>query len=260
MVSYAPVPQTIWFFVIYLLGLMIRWVGRALVPALLVLVVGGVAVGLLWWLFLRRNRRAVVAAWLILGLVTVSFGGWRSWEVWRDFSHPEGHMFRDYVASPIPKEVTNLAMATPAPAMFHDGALIRFQAPTELVRKIVDHSLPGSTTLAVVAEMKRQSPHDSADREVIAGADGQSYLKVGPDHFPKDGPEMHRWLRAQVEATAGPGCERYVLFRAGAWGHFQSALTHDPATGTVIILQNLERRRSKYFPATAPVPPSAAPR
>src|SRR5882672_5830827 len=98
---------------IYLLALVIKWVGRALIPALLVLAAGAVVVGLVWWLVLRRNRRAVVTAWLTLGLITVTFGGWRSWEVWRDFSHPEVHMFRDYVANPIPNEVTHLAMATP---------------------------------------------------------------------------------------------------------------------------------------------------
>ena len=241
---------------IYLLGLMIQWVGRALIPALLVLVAGAVVVGLIWWLFLRRNRRAVVTAWLILGLVAVSFGGWRSWEVWRDFSHPEVRMFRDYIARPIPSEVTNLAMAVASPEMFHDGALIRFQAPAGLVHKIVDHSLPGSTALAVVAEMKRQSPHDSADREVIAGADGQSYRKVNPDHFPKHGPEAHRWLSDKIEANAGPGREAYVLLRAGAWGHFQSVLTYDPAAGTVFIQQKLERRRAKNFPAPAPAQPT----
>ena len=112
---------------IYLLGLMIQWVGRALVPALLVLVAGAVVVGLVWWLFLRRHRRAVVTAWVALGLVTVTFGGWRSWEVWRDFSHPEVRMFRNYIARPIPNEVTNLAMAVASPEMFHDGALIRFK-------------------------------------------------------------------------------------------------------------------------------------
>ena len=245
---------------IYLLGLMIQWVGRALIPALLVLVAGAVVVGLLWWLFLRRHRRAVVTAWLTLGLVTVTFGGWRSWEVWRDFSHPEVRMFRDYLARPIPNEVTHLAMAVASPEMFHDGALIRFQAPAGLVPKIVDHSLPGSTALAVVAEMKRQSPHDSADREVIAGDDGQSYLKVNADHFPKDGPEAHRWLREHIEANAGSGREAYVLFRAGAWGHFQSVLTYDPAAGTVIIQQNLERRRAKNFPATPPTPAPDSPR
>ena len=245
---------------IYLLGLVIQWFSRALIPALLVLAAGAVVVGLVWWLFLRRNRRAVVTAWLALILVTVTFGGWRSWEVWRDFNHPERRMFRDYIARPIPNEVTNLAMAVASPEMFHDGALIRFQAPAELVRKIVDHSLPGSTALAVVAGIKRQSPHDSADREVIAGADGQSYLKVNPDHFPKDGPEAHRWLRDKIEANAGPSREAYVLLRAGAWGHFQSVLTYDPATGTVIIQQNLERRRSKHITAAAPAPTPDSPR
>lgn len=244
---------------IYLLGLMIQWVGRALIPALLVLIVGAVVVGMVWWLFLRRHRRAMVAAWLTLGLVTVAVGGWRSWEVWRDFSHPEVRMFRDYIARPIPNEVSNLAMAVASPEMFHDGALIRFQAPAGLVARIVDHSLPGSTALAVVADMKRQSPHDAADREVIAGADGQSYLKVKPDHFPKDGPAVHRWLRDKLEANAGPGREAYVLLRAGAWGHFQSALTHDPATGTVIIQQNLERRRARNVRAPAQAQPANSP-
>jgi hypothetical protein len=108
--------------------------------------------------------------------------------------------------------------------------------------------------------MKRQSPHDPVDREVIAGADGQSYLHVNPDHFPKDGPEAHRWLRDQIEANTGPGREAYVLFRAGAWGLFQSVLMYDLATGTVFLQQNLERRRVKNLPAPAPNPTSNSPR
>ncbi|MBC8002774.1 MAG: hypothetical protein H7X97_09315 [Opitutaceae bacterium] len=244
---------------IYLLGLFIQWVSRALVPALLVLVIGAVVVCLVWRLFLRSNRRAVVVAWLILGFVTVTVGGWRSWEVWQDFNHPERRMFRDYIARPIPNEVTNLTMATPAPAMFHDGALIRFQAPEVLVRGIIDQSLTGSTALEVLAEMKRQSPHDSADLEVIAGTDGQSYRKVTPDLFPKNGPEAHRWLRDKIEATAGPGREIYVLFKAGAWGHFQSVLSYDPANSSVIVQQNLERRRVKRPASGAPIPTSPTP-
>ena len=244
---------------IYLLGLVIQWFGRALLPSLLVLAAGAVVVGLVWWLFLRRNRRAVVMAWVTLVLVTVAFGGWRSWEVWRDFSHPEGRMFRDYIASPIPKEVTNLTMAVASPEIFHDGALIRFQAPEGLVHKIVNHSLAGSKALAVVTGMKRQSPHDSTDREVIAGADGQSYLKVNPDRFPKDGPEAHRWLREKMEAASGPGREAYVLLRTGAWGRFQSVLTYDPATRTVIIHQNLQRQRAKNFPTAAATPVGNSP-
>ena len=244
---------------IYLLGLAIQWFGRALLPALLVLAAGAVVVGLVWWLFLRRNRRAVVMAWLTLGLVTLAFGGWRSWEVWRDFAHPEARMFRDYIASPIPDEVTNLTMAVASPEMFHDGALIRFQAPPVLVHKIIDHSLAGSKAMAVVADVKRQSPHAATDREVIAGADGQSYLKVNPERFPKGGPEAHRWLREKLEAESGPGREAYVLLRTGDWGRFQSVLTYEPATRTVVIHQNVQRQRARNFPSAAPPPVGNSP-
>jgi hypothetical protein len=230
---------------IYLLGLFIRWVTGALVPALLLLVVGAVVGGLVWLLFLRRRRRAVVTMWLVLGMATLALGGWRTREVWRDFTQPHFRNFRTYVADPIPTEVRGLAMATAAPAMFHDGALVRFEAPEPLVRKLIDQSLRGAKTLAVVAEMKRQSGRDPADRSAVAGPDGRSYVRVDVDQFPRDGPDAFRWARVHVEQSARQGFgEAYVLLLEGEWGKFQSVITWNPAVSNVVVRQYLERRRS----------------
>lgn len=229
---------------IYLFGLFIQWIIRALLPAFLFLAAGALLVLLVWLLFLRR-RRAVVVLWIILGLATVSFAGWRTRDVWRDFKHPELRMFRTYIADPIPEEVRNLAMATPAPAMFHDGALIKFEAPETVLGKILNHSLPGSKTLAVVEEMKRQSGSDSANRAVIVGPDGQSYKRVELDQFPEDGLPAFRGVRAEVEAASRTGRrEVYALLFEGEWGKLQSVITYDPAASTVVIKQYLERRRN----------------
>jgi hypothetical protein len=142
---------------IYLLGLLIKWIGHALIPTALLLSGDALVMLGVWWFVLRPRKLSAWKGWLVLGLITVGFGGWRTWEVWQDFSRPELRMFRDFVADPIPKEIQRLAPASAAPVMFHDGAYIFFHAPPELIERIVNHSLPGSKTLAAVAEMKRQS-------------------------------------------------------------------------------------------------------
>lgn len=230
---------------IYLLGLFFQWIVRALVPAFLFLATGALLVVLVWVFFLRRRRRAVVAIWLMLGLATLSFAGWRTWDVWRDFKHPELRMFRHYIADPIPNEVRNLTMATPAPALFHDGALIKFQVPETVLRKILDHSLPGSKTLALVEEIKRQSRNDSANRAVIVGPDGRSHKRVELDQFPEDGPSAFRGVRGEVEAADREGPrEVHALLFEGEWGKLQSVIVFDRAAATVVIKQHLERRRN----------------
>jgi hypothetical protein len=171
---------------IYLLGLLMKWIGHALIPTALLLAAGALVMLGVWWLVLRPRKLSAWKGWLVLGLITVSFGGWRTWEVCQNFSRPELHMFRAFVADPIPKEVQGLAPASAAPVMFHDGAYISFHAPPELVERIVNHSLAGSKTLAAVAEMKRQSGRDSADRVIIAAPDGRSYLKVDLEWVAKE--------------------------------------------------------------------------
>jgi len=152
---------------IYLLGLLIRWIGHALIPALMLLALGAPVLLGVWWFLLRPRHLSVWRWWLALGLVVLSFAGWRTWEVWQDFSHPELQMFRTFVADPIPRDVRELAPATSAPVMFHDGAYISFHASQELVQRIVNHSLPGSKTLAVVAQMKRRSGRDPSNRSLL---------------------------------------------------------------------------------------------
>jgi len=229
---------------IYLLGLFIKWIGHALIPTALLLVAGALAMLSLWWFVVRPRKLSARRGWLILGLVTVGFGGWRTWEVWQDFSRPELHMFRDFVGDPIPKEIQGLAPAIAAPVMFHDGAYISFHAPPELVERIVNHSLRGSKTLAVVAEMKRRSSQDSTDLVVIAASDGRSYLKADLDWVAKERSPESQWARTEVETfLKNQRGSAYVLLLAGDWGEFASVLNYEPGTSNVVILQHLERRR-----------------
>src|SRR5262249_37619789 len=156
----------------------------------------------------------------------------------RDFSQPEWHMFRDFVANPIPRGVVGLAPASPAPVMFHDGAYISFRAPPQLVERIVNHSLPGSKTLSVVAAMKQESARDAADRVVITAADGLSYLKADLDWATKETCPESAWARGEVRSflTNKQG-NAYVFLRSGDWGKFVSILKHEPASSNVVILQ-----------------------
>jgi hypothetical protein len=220
-----------------------KWLARAFIPTMVLLVAGVVVVLGAWAFALRPRRLSSTKAWLALVLVALGFGGWRTWEVWRDFSQPQWRMFRDFVANPIPPEVVGLVPASAAPVMFHDGAYISFHAPPALVQRIVTHSLPGSKTLSVVAEMKQQSARDPADRLVIAAPDGQGYLKVDLDWVAKESSPESDWARAEVENfLKNRQGSAYVLLRSGDWGEFVSVLTHQPASSNVVILQNLERR------------------
>ena len=218
---------------IYLLAFVIQWFGKAFFPALLVLVLGAITVGLLWALGLKRKRPALLAAWLAVGISSLGLGCWRTVQIVDDYSHPERRMFREFLARPIPSQVTNLVVAVPSPEIFTDAAIIRFQAPNSVVQGILNHSLPGSTSLSVLAEMKRQSRNPPADQEVISAPDGQSYLPVDASFFPSDGPEAHRWLRERITGESAPGVKTYILLRRGAWGSFQSLVAHNPLTGTV---------------------------
>ena len=229
---------------IYYLGLLFKWTAHAFVPALLLLLVGALVLVALWWFVLRPRHLSPVRAWLVLGAVVLIFGGWRTWGVWQDFSRPELRMFQEYIAEPIPREVQGLAPATAAPVMFHDGAYISFKAPQELVEGIVNHSVRGSKTLAVVEEIKRQSRRNTSDDVAIVASDGQSYRKVDLEWLTTEHSSESSWARAEVEhfLKNGKG-DVYVLLRAGPWGKFASLLRYEPASSNVVILQHLERRR-----------------
>jgi hypothetical protein len=229
---------------IYLLALFLKWIARALIPTLLLLVLGVVVMLGIWFLVLRPRKISAWKGWLAVGLITIAFGGWRSVEVWREFSRPELHMFRTYVADPIPAEVQGLAPASAAPVMFHDGAYISFHAPPEVVDRLTHHALPGSKTLEVVVEMKRQSSRNTADRIVLAGPDGQSYLKVDVDWVAKESSSESQWVRGEVENFhRNHKVNSYVYLKAGEWGSFASVVHYEPNSSNVTILQNLERRR-----------------
>jgi hypothetical protein len=113
---------------IYLLALFVEWVRRALVPAAAVFAIATLAAIGVRLIFGRS--RLTTNVWLALGIAVVAVFGWRTFEVWQDFSHPQYRNFRSYVADPIPRDARALVMDSPAPAMFYDGALVRFEGPS----------------------------------------------------------------------------------------------------------------------------------
>lgn len=229
---------------VYLLALLIRWIAHALIPTALLFAISVIVMLGIGWLVLRPRKISPWKGWLVVGLMTIAFGGWRSFEVWRDFSRPELHMFRTYVADPIPVDIHGLAPAIAAPVMFHDGAYISFRAPPELVERLINHSVPGSKTLGVVTEMKKQSRRDTSDRTVVAGQDGRSYLKVDLDWVAKRSSPESQWVHDEVENyLKSHNGNSYVFLRAGDWGSLASVMHYEPASSNVTILQNLERRR-----------------
>jgi hypothetical protein len=227
---------------IYLLGLAFKWVGYALVPTVLVFAAGALVMAGLWRFVLRPRKLSSGKGWLALGLLTLAFGGWRTWVVGESFFHPELEMFRKYVARPIPKGVEGLKPASAAPVMFHDGALIEFHAPPEVVERIVHHSLPGSKTLGVIRKMKRRSGRDESDRLVIAGPDGQSYVPVDLEWVAREKSKETEWARREVgNYLQGETTRAYVLVRSGEWGTFASVLRYERGRSRVVIVQHLDR-------------------
>jgi hypothetical protein len=228
--------------VIYLLALLVEWVGRALVPTAELLAAGVIVVIVVRVLF-RRRPRVVALAWLAVALVTLGFGGWRSFEVWRDFTEPQFRNFRTYVADPIPRDVHALAMDSPAPAMFYDGALVRFEAPEPVMRRLVDQSLSGARAWSVIDEMKQRSGRDRADTLAVAAPDGRSFVRVDPAAF--TAPNVFAWAQHTVdEMNRGGAKEIYVLLLAGGWGSFQSVVAWTPDRSRVSVRQALERKTS----------------
>jgi hypothetical protein len=225
---------------IYLLALLVDWVGRALVPTA-ELLAAGVIVVIALRILLHRRPRVVARAWLLLGVAAVGFGGWRSFEVWRDFTQPQFRNFRTYVANPIPHDVRALAMDSPAPAMFYDGALVRFEAPEPVVRRLVDHSLAGARAWDLIGEMKRRSGRSPADTIAVAAPDGRGFVRIDPDAFTT--PDAFAWTQHTVdEMHRGGAKEIYVLLLAGEWGSFQSVVAWTPERSRVSVHQALERR------------------
>ena len=227
---------------VYLAGLIFKWIAYAVVPTVLLFGVGTLVMAVIWRFALRPRKLSSGKGWLALALVTLAFGGWRTWEVGQSFFHPELQMFRQYVAEPIPKAVKDLAPASAAPVMFHDGAYVAFQAPPEVVEGIVNHSLKGAKTPEVITKMKRQSGRGDADRVVIAGPDGQSYLPVDLEWVEREKSSESEWARGEIASFLKSRNGRaYVLLRSGDWGTFVSVLQYEPAQSRVVILQHLNR-------------------
>ena len=229
---------------VYLAGLIFRWIAYALVPTVLLFGAGALVMAVVWRFVLRPRKLPSGKGWLVLALVTLASGGWRTWEVGQSFFHPELHMFREYVAEPIPKAVKGLAPASAAPVMFHDGAYIAFHAPPEMVEGIINHSLKGSKTREVIRKMKRQSGRGEADRVVIAGPDGQSYVPVDLEWVEREKSSESEWARGETARFLKSRNGRaYVLLRSGDWGTFVSVLQYEPAQSRVVILQHFDRAR-----------------
>jgi len=227
---------------IYLLALLVEWIGRALVPTA-ELLAAGVVIVIVLRVLVRRRPRVVARAWLALAVVTVGFAGLRSFEVWRDFTQPQFRNFKTYVANPIPRDVHALAMDSPAPAMFYDGALVRFEAPEPVMRRLVDQSLAGARAWNVIDEMKQRSGRNPTDTLAMAAPDGRGFVRVDPSRF--TAPEAFAWTQHTVgEMHRGGAKEIYVLLLAGEWGSFQSVVGWDPDRSRASVRQALERKAS----------------
>jgi len=223
---------------IYLLALFVEWVRRALVPAAAVFAIATLAAIGVRLIFGRS--RLTTNVWLALGIAVVAVFGWRTFEVWQDFSHPQYRNFRSYVADPIPRDARALVMDSPAPAMFYDGALVRFEGPASLVTALARNTLKGARTLAVLRETKQRSKRSTVDTLAVTDADGSSYRRINPATFPAQLPETFAWARWVIdEQTRGGADDIYVLLLAGPWGRFESVLSYDRDRSRVAVRQNM---------------------
>ena len=210
---------------VYLLGLLIWWIADAVVPAAAFAMVAGTS-----WLVLAavvwRGRSRL--RWGGLAVVGVAAAVWlavATQAVWFRFENPQFAMFRDYVADPIPATVQDLAVASAAPAMFDQAALVRFRAPAAVRDGILAHTLPGSVTRQLSRRTAEKFDRDPAVVARIAGADG-GYLRYDPAVFAAfDTPE---WAFVLQQLKPGPKFdtllvppadrELFVYAERGDWG------------------------------------------
>jgi hypothetical protein len=217
MLSVAPM--------IYLLGFVFWWVRDALLPALLV--GGGSCV--VWWLVgaccwhgrvrLRRTGMGVLFAAAVVWLAVATNA------VWFRFHNPQFDMFRTYVADPIPESVRELVVDSGAPAMFYEGALLRFRAPAPVMQAILEHRLPGGSTVDQAARLATRLGRDAAVTARLSGPAG-GYLRYDPVTFaPYDTREwafvLNRLKQGTEHTTLRPPPTDHDIFvyaERGEWG------------------------------------------
>jgi hypothetical protein len=218
--------------VIYLIGGFGMWFVRAFLPATGVLLAGLLVVLVVAKLGRWRARPAIIVVSMMAGALIT----YRTYAVWDELAHPERAMFRRYIASPIPSTVRNLAPASGAPAQFHEGALVAFEAPASVVAALLTHTLPGSTARGSLAEFKVRNGRDTTSSSRVAAPDG-SYLAVDTLSFPPEMVDVFRGAHTRVRDAARAGLESYLLAELGDWGRFESVVTYDRANELVRVQQ-----------------------
>ncbi|MEX2049096.1 MAG: hypothetical protein WEB90_05925 [Gemmatimonadota bacterium] len=222
---------------IYLATGLFLWFVRALVPTSFVLVLGGVGA----WLAHRFGGLPVRTG--VIGVAVVALGvlGWQTRSVRREFTHPEITMFRRYIADPIPDEVRNLAPGSGSPLVMSNSAIVRFEAPTATLDALLNHSLPGSTALEVLAELKTRNGRDTVSTSRVAAGGGRAYARMDTTALPTGMQEAFPGAHARVLQEARRGLEVYALAETGEWGRFESVVTYDRPAERVHVQQLVVR-------------------
>lgn len=232
---------------IYLVTGVVLWLIRAAAPTAVVLVVGA----LLVWPAHRfaglRVRRGVIAVAVVASAVLV----WQTRSVQREFTHPEITMFRRYLADPIPAGVRNLAPGSPSPLVLSNSAIVAFEAPDSIVEALLDHSLPGSTAVAFLADIKSRNGRDTMTTSRVGAPLGNAYARMDTTSLPPDMSEAFPGAHSRALRAMRDGLEVYVLAEAGEWGRFESVVTYDRPRGHVHVQQYVVRA-----PTAPPSPPS----
>jgi hypothetical protein len=223
--------------VIYLVAGLVMWLVRALLPTVLVLLVGAV----LLWLGRRAPGFPVRGVGAVIVVAALAVLAWQTRTVRREFTHPQITMFRRHIADPIPASVRNLAPGSPAPLVFHSGAVVAFDAPESMLRSLLDHSLPGSTALAALAELKSRNGRDTTTVIRVGAVGAPGYLQLDSTAFPAD--LLHTFPGAHSRAVEAlrRGLNVYVLAEVGDWGRFESVVTYEPQRQRVHLRQYIVR-------------------
>jgi hypothetical protein len=172
-----------------------------------------------------------------VGVVAVALLGWQTRSVRREFTHPEITMFRRYVADPIPSAVRNLAPGGPGSFFLHNSAVVAFEAPDSIVRGILDHSLPGSTALAFLSDLKSRNGRDTTSTFRVGAPGGSDYVRVDSTSFTPELESTFSGAHLRTLEGVRAGHEVYVLAQMGEWGRFESVLTYDRSQERVLLRQ-----------------------
>lgn len=209
---------------IYLVGLFLWWLRDVLLPTALV---GGTAA--LVWLLLgrtlwRTRPRLRRRGLLVLGVAAVAWLAIGTRQVLFRFENAQFDMFRTWVADPIPAAVEDLAVAGAAPAMFHDGALLRFRAPGAVRGALLTHALPGSAVpqlAARIAERNGRNPRVTGRICTYTGG----YVPYDPQTFsgydkPEWAPVIDRLRRGEPPTLPDTPADHdlFVYAERGDWG------------------------------------------